>query len=451
MADIAFPTSSAPGASAAESEGVLRNAYAERAGLWRRVPGMVSSRSTSQSTPRGTIDLNGTIYAAYSGAVQKIVPGTSNTALTNGLTGTDGVTWARNNAATPDLVVVRESGGAKVVSTTTVSAYPDADLPADVNSVDFLDAYFLFTQPSGVLWASDLNSTAVNALSFTTCEAQPDGLKRVFVSGNIAYAMGSSTIEPYYNAAGSPFPLARHATVIPVGLLTTMAVAGQREGWDHGPYFVAHDRTFRALEGFTSRKVSTPDVERFLAASTASTIEVQCYTFRGNGIASVSSDQGTWEYNVGTGQWHERLSTGLTRWRGSRAVKSASDWYVCDTEDGSLQKIDPATYTENGQALTFRVESAPLKEFPLRAVIPHLFLDFTPASMNALISASLNGGSSWGSAQTRSLANAAKWPVRVNRLGLATHHGLRVRIDVSDTGDFAFMGGSVPAPDPRRT
>ena len=453
MPNLVFPTDSTPGALTGEGEGRLLNAHAEKAGnriYWKRVPGMVLSRATGLTGPRGSIDLSGVIYAAYSGSVARIIPGTSSTALTNGLTGTDGVTWARNNAATPDLVAVRESGGAVVVSTGAVSSYPDADLPATVNSVDFLGGYFLFSRASPPeLWATDFGVTGVNAASFTTCDAQPDPLYRVFVSGNIAYAMGASTIECYYNAGSSPFPLQRHSTVIPVGLLTTMAVAGQREGWDHSPYFVAHDRTVRSLDGFRTSKVSTVDVERFLAASTASTIEVGCYTFRGNAVVCISSDQGTWELNVNTGGWNERLSTGLARWRGSRPVKSGNDWYVSDTQDGSLQKISTSTYTENSQALTFRVESAPMREFPVRAAIPDLFLDFTPASMNCLVSNSMDGGATWSDAETRSLLATAD-PVRINRLGTTTHHGLRVRVEVSDVGDFSFFGGSIPRPQARQ-
>jgi hypothetical protein len=452
-ANLIFPTDSTPGALTGEGEGKLRNAFAEKAGqrvYWKRVPGLVLSRATSQTVPRGSIDLSGTIYAAYSGQVAKIVPGTSSALLTNGLPGTDGVTWARNNAnPTPDLVVCRESGGCKIVTTSAVSTYPDADLPfGNVNSVDFMGGYFLFTELSGKLWATDLNTTATNGLSFTTCDAQPDQLYRVFVSGNIAYAMGASTIECYYNAGSSPFPLQRHATVIPVGLLTTMAVAGQREGWDHAPYFVAHDRTVRSLDGFRAPKVSTVDVDRFLTASTASTIEAGTYTFRGNAIWYVSSDQGTYEYNVNSGGWNERLSTGLTKWRGSRSVKSGSDWYVSDTQDGSLQKISTTTYVENGAALTFRIESAPLMEFPVRGATPDIFLNFTPASMNCLVSNSMDGGATWSSPVTRSLLASAD-PVRINRIGTTSHHGLRIRIDVSDAGDFSFMGGSVPRLQPR--
>jgi hypothetical protein len=190
-------------------------------------------------------------------------------------------------------------------------------------------------------------------------------------------------------------------------------------------------------------------VERFLTASTASTIEVGCYTFRGNAMVYISSDQGTWELNVNTGGWNERLSTGLTKWRGSRAVKSGSDWYVSDTQDGSLQKISTSTYLENGQPLTFRVESAPMREFPVRAAIPDLFLDFTPASLNCLVSNSVDGGATWSDALTRSLLATAD-PVRINRLGTTTHHGLRVRVDVSDPGDFSFFGGSIPRPAARQ-
>src|SRR4051794_15592055 len=143
---------------------------------WRRVPGLVPAQTTGLATPRGMIDWNGTLYAAYAGSVAAIVPGTSVGAYTYPGDATGGVTWARNNnAGGSQLIACKENGGAHLFTAGGMVSYTagvDSDLPSDVNSVDFLDGYFLFSRPNGQLWASDLNTTAVNALSFTTCDAQ---------------------------------------------------------------------------------------------------------------------------------------------------------------------------------------------------------------------------------------------------------------------------------------
>src|SRR5215207_4166536 len=100
MAGISFPLSSTPGARAGEGQGRLINAMIEKEGdvvYYRRVPGLVAGFAVI-STPRGLFaGPSGGIFGAWSG---NVTFGT--TTLTTGLAGTDGVTFAMNNAATPD-------------------------------------------------------------------------------------------------------------------------------------------------------------------------------------------------------------------------------------------------------------------------------------------------------------------------------------------------------------
>lgn len=458
MPAVSFPKSSTPGLRPGEGEGRLINAYAEQAGdtfYIRRTAGLAVHAAAGKNGPRGVIDVNGTLYVAYTDAVVKVAPGGAVTVLAGALPGSDGVTFARNNrvtsgASTPDVVAVRESGAAYLISATAVSAYPDADLPATANSVDFLDGFFVFTIRDGRIFASQLNSTATEALSFATAEAKPDGLVRGFVYSGNYFAMGTETIEVWKNNGGQPFPLIRFPSIIPTGLLTTMAVAGFELGWDREPYFVAHDGTVRALKGFDAPEVSTPDVRAFIAKSTVSTLEASVYTAKGNAFWVLSSDQGTWELNVTTGRWHERVSQGTNRWRGSRSVKSNGKWIVGDELSTNLLAISDGLTTEAGTPVAWTIESSPLKNYPSRVAVPAAFGEFTQADgVDVQASWSLDGGKTWANPLTRSLATADKHPVRVNRLGLSTQHGLRLRYSSSSVGDFSFLGASVPAPQVR--
>lgn len=459
MAAIPFPRSSTPGLRPGEGEGRLINAFTEKAGdalYVRRAPGLAPFATTAKTNPRGFIDIDGAVFAAFDGSVVVITSTGIVTATTGTLTGSDGVTWARNNrvidgAPATHVVAVRETGGAFSVTGSAVAAYPDADLPATVNSVSFLGGFFLFTIPDGRIFASELNSTDINALSFATAEAQPDGLKRGIVHGGVFYAMGSNSIEPWLNVGASPFPLARGTSVIPVGLLTTMAVAGMEMGWDHEPFFVAHDGTVRALRGYQAPKVSTPDVDAFIARSAVASLEACVYTAKGNAFWSLTSDQGTWEFNVLTGVWHERISEGLTRWRGSRSVKSNGRWLVGDRTSGAVLAVSDTVVTEDGEMVEWIAESTAFKGYPARIQVPALFCDFTQADDAIVdVSWSHDGGETWALPISRDLDTADRYPVRVNRLGLSTHHGLRVRLSCADAADFSFMGASVPDPSPRR-
>lgn len=460
--NVPFPVSSTPGLRAGEGEGRLINAWAEKSGetvYIRRSAGLATTTGAmGRLGPRGLAEVNGVVWAAYSdGRVVAWNPSNGDVLLipSGFLFGFDGVTWARNNRvtgglSTPDLVGVSEAFGAFVVTASSVTAYAsiDADLPQP-NSVSFLDGFYVFTIPDGRIFASELNSTEVNALSFATAEAQPDGLLRGIAHGGLFYAMGPSSIEPYRNIGASPFPLQRSTSIIPVGIKTTMAVAGYELGWDRDPYFVAHDGTVRRLSGYTAESVSTPDVESFIAKSTVSSLRAYCYTAKGKAFWVVSSDQGTWELNVTTGAWNERVSTGLNRWRGLHSVKVGTQWIVGDILGNNLLSISETLTTEAGSAVTWTIESGPVAEFPARVGIPGVYGNFTEADVNMLVSWSHDGGKTWANPLTRSLSQAERFPVNVNRLGLSTHHGMRLRYSTAATADFAFMGASVPAPQQR--
>jgi hypothetical protein len=75
----------------------------------------------------------------------------------------------------------------------------------------------VFTTGDGRAFATDLNSTSVNALSFGKAEAKPDGLVRVVSWGGRLLFFGNITTEVWTDAGTTPFPFAR-STVIPRGL-----------------------------------------------------------------------------------------------------------------------------------------------------------------------------------------------------------------------------------------
>lgn len=451
---LPFPKSSTPGARSGEGEGRLFNGFSVTEGdrSYVRLPrGLITLIATGKTGIRGMLDVNGVLYVVYTGSVVT-VSGVTVTTLTGSIPGSDGVTLARNNkvtggASTPDVVAVREGGGAYVLTASAVSAYPDADLPATVNSVDFLGGYFLFSIPDGRFFASELNSTAINALSFTTAESRADGLRRVVVQGSLAYAMGGSTIEPYQNVGTTPFPLQRAATVPPVGILTTMAVAGYQEAWGGAIYFVASDKTVKALSGYETATISTPDVNRFIAASTVSTIDVTAFVWDGRSFVSVSSDAGTWIYDVDGRSWHERGTVAAdfatTRWKAKYSTYSGDRWVFGDATSGDLLVMDAAATDGSGF-----IESGPLKDFPAR-VAAKLSADFTEAEITMYVSWSHDGGKTWSTELQRSLADAEKWPPSVSNLGLSTHNGLRVRFRWLGAADFSFMGATATRVDAR--
>jgi hypothetical protein len=221
---IPFPVSTAPGAKAQEAGGRIVNGYVEELGtqapgktVIRRSPGLVNFGTSSRTGFRGFGLVNGVLYGAFNGNLERWSAGGGATTHVGSLNGTRRGFFAANNNTTPDKVFVDPDGNiATFTSSTVTNSYPDADLPS-VNSVDFLDGYLVFTTGDGRAFATDLNTTTVNSLSFGKAEAKPDGLLRVVTWGGRLLFFGQQTTEVWTDVGATPFPFARNS-VIPRGL-----------------------------------------------------------------------------------------------------------------------------------------------------------------------------------------------------------------------------------------
>jgi hypothetical protein len=465
MVDIPFPRSSQPGSQPGEGIGRLLNRYCEIDGeieQWRLVPGLVAFTDTLVSGPRGSIDVNGTLYDARANAAVTVTTGGVVTALSGTLNGTAAVTWAKNNRApTPDIVCVTEAG-AFSVSASAVSNYPDTNLPQP-NSVSFLDGYFLFTIGDGRIFASGVNDIWVsdsdhtqNALAFATADLS-GGLVRGTVWGPQFFAWGKKACTVYQDAATTPFPLSR-TTVIPIGLASATAITGFDPGWSLAQFFVATDNTVRRLDAYQPTVVSNKDVERAIAAQVDKTqIEMSAYVCGGRRTVVVKGPNFCWELNADTGFWNERQSANLTSWRASRSVYFNGNWYYGDTLSTQILQVSASEFDEVGTSFTARLESGPVKQYPNRMRCLAAYFDFTSGqgtiggtsdsqNPSVYVSSSIDGGGSWSTPVLRRDLGAQgqfEKMIRVNRIGgIASQHGIRFRVDSSSPVYSTFRGGS---------
>jgi hypothetical protein len=388
----------------------------------------------------------GLLYTAQDGFVFTVTPLGTVSQLTGTLTGLQPVTWAQNTKTPiPDLVVVSENG-AFLASPAGIVSYPSVNLPVP-NSVAQLDGFFLFTIGDGRIFASDLRSTSVSALSFVSTQANPDGLLRGTVHGPQYFAWGQASCEVYQNAGLSPFPLSR-VHVIEVGLIAPQAIAGFGTGWDGPQIFVAMDGTVRRVDGYNTPTISTKDVERSIKSVVdKNTLRASVYVDAGHRIWSLSCALFTWEYNVSTGYWHERQSniqpsTVLARWRGEQTALFNGSWVVGDVASGKLMRVTESAFTEDGSPVSMLIESGPVKEFPEAIYIASVFADWTTGTAplvgsvdatdpRVAISWSLDGGASWSTpVLENSLGREGEFSnrIRVNRIGISSQHGARFRL-----------------------
>lgn len=467
MPEIAFPLSSSPGLGNQESGGRLVNAYTDKLSdgsrartVRRRVPGLdLFQTIADEANCRGFMWANGVLYVALADILYKITTnGTDYTIEELGeLDGELPVTFAQNNAATPDLICVSENGAFLITPDAAPESLDEPELPQP-NSVCRVGGYHIYTTLQGEIWASALNDVTIAADSFTTAQSKADTLLRGVSFSGLFYAFGEVSIEVYANAGTAPFPLA-YVTTIPRGLKGQWAVAGFEDGWSNELIWAGSDNRVYQLEGYTPVPISTPDVERAIAGvADPATIEASVYLFGGHAIWSLSSGTWTWEYNLTTKQWHERTSYLQARWRASKSIYAFGRWLVGDRTTGKIFSISDTTQDEDGEPLIFRVESAPGSAFPSRVSIPRADFDFE-VGVGAVtggeedldpkvgISWSDNGGASFSSPVIRDLGPVGRYDttVRVNRTGFASQKGRIWRLDVGDPVRVGLYGGTFAA------
>ncbi len=424
--------------------------------FWRRVPGLSEFADLGLLPIRGMAWSGIDLIVVAADKVCRIDSQGGVKILRGELPGHSPVTIARNNNATPDIVVVSQTM-TMIVGSDAISEYPDGNI-AVPNSVSTLDGYLLFTYGDGAIRATNLNTAEMDGLSYAKAESNPDGLLRGVVSAQLFYAMGQASIEVFQDVGTSPFPLARVA-VLPVGLIGPCAIAGaQQEGWDSKPIFVASDGTVRKLDGYQDSIISTSDVTRdILAQADKDNLIAQAYVVGETAMWSLSSPDWTWEFNAATNVWHQRKSHRLPRWRAAFSTFAFGRWLVGDTLSGRVLQVDGARRTELGEPLIFEVESDAVKSFPARMQCRRADFDFAvgygseigldPIEVDPVVAISWSddGGASWSVPVTRQLGRQGQYRALVSVLntGTAGPHGRKWRVVVSDPVECALMGGEM--------
>lgn len=506
MTAIVFPTSSSPGLYPQESAGRLINAFVEKAEvgapgatLWRRSPGLfylgagtsIHTRGFQEYISAGDTVAGGWIFAFWAlngnlvGLVKDLITGIYTANFIGTLPGDDPVTMARNNKAPIREAVAVTSEGCFIIADAVTGAiqpiaFLDTDLPIKPTSVCSHDGYFVWSYLDGKVYASELNSLDVNALSFNTEQGQAV-LRVVSFSGRL-YAFGDKWTGVYRDAGTVPFPFLREAT-IPRGLLNTHAIAGWEPGWSNELIWVGDDCVVYKLNGYTPVPISNDAVTRTIQRSVffrgKEHVEAFVYMYGKNpfwvlsGFSTTSQDANwTWEYNMSTGQWNERVSFGFTNWRGHRSIRSGTEWILGDQFNSSFYLIKEEMFAEyvspeSTVPHVWTVESGVMSGFPLRMVIPRASFNLTAGVSRSdaipgipepvpnpvvYISWSLDGGATWGVPVTRSLGSIIAgsgggpdnrfYPSVINS-GLSRGQGIRYRLEVVDAVHVGLSGGEI--------
>lgn len=153
----------------------------------------------------------------------------------------------------------------------------DPDYPATtVPGIVFLDGYFFVMTPDGVIYNSNLEDpTNWNALDYITAEMEPDGGVAIAKHLNYLVAFGEKTTEFFYDAAnaapGSPLSRVDNAFMF-YGCAAGNSVVHMNNTLVWMCQTQQFGRQVAVMNGFAPQIISTPFVERILAADDLATV-----------------------------------------------------------------------------------------------------------------------------------------------------------------------------------
>lgn len=466
MPPIDFPTSTAPGVNATESGGRLINAYAEAAPagsrskiVWRRAPGLDNAFTVGEGAHRGALLVGSVLYVVNADLAYTVTEagGVYTISELGGTVPGTGPVFIESNmrSPTPQILIVHSDGMSEIDSG-AVADFSDPDLPS-INSICFIDGYFIVTSADGRAFASGLNDTTFSSIDYATAESKPDGLVRGVAFGRDLLLMGINTTE-FWGNVGNPtgFPFSR-SSVIPVGLKGIYAVAGMENGFPEPLIWVAQDNTVRRLIGYTPQKISTPDLERLIEAVTdVSQIEASVYVAGGHACCALSSDTWTWVYDLSTGEWHERKSYGISRWRAHFGINGFGKWLTFDRGSTQVFALNARGKREGLDPLVWEMRSTQASGFPGRYAVKRASFDIdtgvgldrgiSPIETNPVVSISWSddGGKTFGNALLRQLGTQGQsLPVDINNAGLTKRWGRQWKMQVSDPVEVSFQGAAM--------
>lgn len=219
-------------------------------------------------------------------------------------------------SASTKYIMYKSTLVASLITVATGASNPivDTDYPAvTVPGVVFLDGYFFVMTPDGEIHNSALEDpTSWSALDFITAEMEPDAGVALAKHLNYIVAFGESTTEFFFdaaNATGSPLQRVENAFMF-YGCASGHSVVHMNNTLVWMSQTLQQGRQIAVMNGFAPQIISTPFVERILAADSLAT--VYSFNTKVNGhdfyVLTLKTSNITLAYDFVTRTWFQWTS-----------------------------------------------------------------------------------------------------------------------------------------------
>ena len=242
------------------------------------------------------------------------------------------------------------------VSTGTFSTIADPDFPTGARTCCFLAGRMVVEVPNtGQFRWSDLYATTWPSLNFATAEANPDRLVAVYALNGNLLLFGETSLEFWGVTEDAAQPYAWVGSAAQQwGLAARQSIARL------GPSIAFLGRNFSGqvqvctLQGYQVVPISIPEVD-YLINNYGQTEDATAYSYILGGhpmyVISFPSAGRSWLYDAMSQAWSELESATGGRHPGNVGVNYRNSPYVSDASTGSIYRIDPTVYTEDGQSV----------------------------------------------------------------------------------------------------
>ena len=245
----------------------------------------------------------------------------------------------------------------------------------------FFNQRILYQGENGQVFYSELNDpTNIPGLNFFTAESLPDEVMAITTTEDQVWLHGSDSAEPWYDSGDTDNPFQR----IPGGVVYSgIGFADTALRLDNSLWWVERDKEgagiVRRTQGFTPLRISTTPVERFTASATR--LSAYSYQEEGHSFYVLNANEGTWAYDIKTGEWHERawLNPEGTQERQRQELHAYCYGLhlVSDYETGAIYRQSLGLFSDDGAEIK-RTRITPIINFTGRpATVRELWLDFT--------------------------------------------------------------------------
>lgn len=347
-------------------------------------------------------------------------------------------------------------------NTTVFAQIVDADYPANTTTVTYLSRRFVVSilNSSRFYWSDIDNGLSWDALNFANAETNPDPIVAVYASNGQLILEGTATCEFQGNSGvGDPAFISLQGTANEWGLAARNSIAK----FDNTFACVMKNRMgevmIAKMSGYIPEKISTVDIDWIINRYTAVS-DATGYSYMVGGhpmyVVSFPSAGYTWLFDGSTGFWSPLKSYGLTRHVGEFAFNLVGKTMIADYTSGSIYRLNPVTYTENGTMIQRQIVGETIQPQDGSALsIDKLRLDIQVgvglasgqgSNPQIGLEVSRDGGNTWGAQMWRTLGAAGQYATcvewtQLGTIGVPWAPSFTPRITVSDPVPVTIVSG----------